>query len=257
MTALITGAGSGIGRAIAIALGKEGVNVVINFHSDAEEAEEVVRAINGNAIKIQADVSNEAEVIQMFKTTVDKFGKLDILVNNAGIEKNNFLTEMTLAEWQTVINTNLTGYFLCAREAAREFKKRKTVEENHVAIGKMVFISSVHDQIPWAGHANYTASKGGVTMFMKSIAQELAPYKIRVNCISPGAIKTTINKKAWNTPEAANKLLELIPYNRIGEPEDIAKIAVWLASDDSDYVTGEIIYADGGMMLYPSFMHGG
>ncbi len=258
-TALITGAGSGIGKAIAIAFGKEGANVVINFHSDAGEAEEVVNEIKsyGNAIKIQADVSKEDDVIQMFKTTREEFGKLDILVNNAGIEKNNSFTEMSLAEWQSVINTNLTGYFLCAREAAREFKKKEKVQESAVAVGKIIFISSVHDHIPWAGHANYTASKGGVMMLMKSIAQELAPHKIRINSISPGAIKTSINTKAWATPEAANKLLELIPYHRIGEPEDIAKIAVWLASDDSDYITGEIIYADGGMMLYPSFIHGG
>jgi glucose 1-dehydrogenase len=259
-TALVTGAGSGIGKAIAIALGKEGINVVINFHTNEKEAEEVVNEIknsNGNAIKIQADVSNEKEVVQMFKTTVSQLGTLDILVNNAGIEINNSLTEMSLQEWQTVIDVNLTGYFLCAREAAREFRKKKNIEKSPVAIGKMIFISSVHDQIPWAGHSNYTASKGGVMMFMKSIAQELAPHKIRVNCISPGAIKTSINAKAWATPEAANKLLELIPYHRIGVPEDIAKIAVWLASDDSDYITGEIIYADGGMMLYPSFIHGG
>jgi glucose 1-dehydrogenase len=259
-TALITGAGSGIGRAVAIAFGKAGMNVVINFHSDADEAEEVVNEImqgSGKAIKIQADVTKEVQVTEMFEKAVAEFGSLDVLVNNAGIEKNNFLTEMTLAEWQVVIDTNLTGYFLCAREAAREFKKKPPVKEDSPAVGKMIFISSVHDNIPWAGHANYTASKGGVMMFMKSIAQELAPFKIRVNCISPGAIKTSINKRAWSTPQAENKLLELIPYKRIGEPEDIARIALWLASDNSDYITGEIIYADGGMMLYPSFMHGG
>jgi glucose 1-dehydrogenase len=258
-TALITGAGSGIGRAIAIEFGKEGVNVVINFHSDADEAGEVEREVNSNAnaIKIQADVSKENEVIEMFKIATERFGGIDILVNNAGIEVNNSFTEMSIGEWQAVIDTNLTGYFLCAREAAREFRRKKVEDVNSFAVGKMIFISSVHDHIPWAGHANYTASKGGIMMLMKSIAQELAPYKIRVNSISPGAIKTSINSKAWSTPEASNKLLELIPYHRIGVPEDIAKIAVWLASDDSDYITGEIIYADGGMMLYPSFIHGG
>jgi glucose 1-dehydrogenase len=259
-TALITGAGSGIGRAIAIAYGQEKVNVAVNYHTDDSEAEEVVQEIvkaGANAIKIKADVSKEQDVIEMFKTAVGKFGGLDILVNNAGIEINNSFTEMTLAQWQHVIDINLTGYFLCAREAARIFKTKKIQNENFPAVGKMVFISSVHDQIPWAGHANYTASKGGVMMLMKSIAQELAPHKIRVNSISPGAIKTHINMKAWATPEAENKLIELIPYHRVGLPEDIAKIAVWLASDESDYLTGEIIYADGGMMLYPSFIHGG
>jgi glucose 1-dehydrogenase len=259
-TAIVTGGDSGIGRAIAIAFGKKEMNVVINFHTDEKKAEEVVEEIindKGRAIKIQADVSKEVDVIKLFKACTDEFGSLDILVNNAGIEKNNSLTDMTLSEWQQVIDTNLTGYFLCAREAAREFKKKQVTKENSVAVGKMVFISSVHDHIPWSGHANYTASKGGVMMLMKSIAQELAPYKIRVNSISPGAIKTSINMNAWATPEAASKLLELIPYHRVGEPEDIAKIAVWLASDESDYITGEIIYADGGMMLYPAFIHGG
>jgi glucose 1-dehydrogenase len=259
--AIITGAGSGIGRAIALEYGSCGIKVVVNYHSDADEADAVVKEIETNggaAIKVQADVSREQDVMNLFEKTVAEFSRLDILVNNAGIERNNNLIDMTVEQWQQVIDTNLTGYFLCSRQAARVFlsmKKNASAEER--AIGNMIFICSVHDQIPWAGHANYTASKGGVMMLMRTIAQELAPQKIRVNSISPGAIRTSINKKAWSTPEAMKKLDELIPYQRIGEPEDIARAAAWLASEYSDYVTGETIYVDGGMMLYPSFIHGG
>jgi glucose 1-dehydrogenase len=164
---------------------------------------------------------------------------------------------MTLAQWQKVIGINLTGAFLCAREAAREFIRRGVVPERSKAAGKIVFVSSVHEVIPWSGHANYAASKGGIMLLMKSVAQELAPHKIRVNSIGPGAIKTRINKSAWETPEAESELLKLIPYDRVGEPADIGKVAVWLASDESDYITGTTIFADGGMLLYPGFSTGG
>jgi glucose 1-dehydrogenase len=257
--AIITGAGSGIGRAIALEYAACGLKVVVNDYSD-EAAEQAVREIKekkGIAIKAQADVSKESDVLWLFDKTLSEFSQLDILVNNAGIERNSYLIDMSLEQWQQVINTNLTGYFLCARQAAIFFMENKTPAPDTKATGHIIFICSVHDQIPWAGHSNYTASKGGVMMLMRTIAQELGPDRIRVNSISPGAIRTSINRKAWGTPEAMKKLNELIPYQRIGEPEDVARAAAWLASDYSDYITGETIYVDGGMMLYPAFMHGG
>ena len=164
---------------------------------------------------------------------------------------------MTLEQWNKVMEVNLTGQFLCAREAAREFVRRGVVPELSCAAGKIICISSVHEVIPWAGHVNYAASKGGVNLFMQSIAQELAHLKIRVNGIAPGAIRTPINKSAWETPEAEADLLRLIPYERVGDPADIAHAAVWLASDQSDYVTGTSMFVDGGMTLYPGFREGG
>jgi glucose 1-dehydrogenase len=193
----------------------------------------------------------------MFQQMYKEFGTIDILVNNAGIQKDSDFINMTLDKWQRVIDVNLTGSFLCCREASREFVKRGLIEERSVAVGKIIFISSVHEVIPWARHCNYAASKGGIMLLMKSLAQELAPHKIRVNSIAPGAIKTSINESGWSTPEAEKELLKLIPYNRIGQPDDIAAVAVWLASDESDYVNGTTIYVDGGMMLYPGFATGG
>jgi len=164
---------------------------------------------------------------------------------------------MTLEQWNTVVAVNLTGQFLCAREAVREFLRRGVVPEVSRAAGKIICISSVHEVIPWAGHANYAASKGGIAMMMKTLAQEVAPRRIRVNSIAPGAIRTPINTVAWSTPEACRQLLKLVPYNRIGEPEDIARAAVWLASDQSDYVVGATLFVDGGMTLFPDFAEGG
>jgi glucose 1-dehydrogenase len=259
-TVLITGASAGIGQAIAIAMGHRGANVVVNYHSDEKGAQKTLDEIHksgAEGIIVQADVANEQDVFKMFDATFKYFKTIDILVNNAGIQKDSKITEMTLQKWQEVINTNLTGQFLCAREAAREFCKRGVTESRSPAAGKIIFISSVHNIIPWAGHANYTASKGAETMLMKTLAQELAPSKIRVNSIAPGAIKTDINKDVWSDPAQAKELLKLIPYQRIGEPEDVARVAVWLASDESDYVNGTTIYVDGGMTLYPAFAHGG
>lgn len=164
---------------------------------------------------------------------------------------------MSLEDWHRVIEVNLTGAFLCAREAAKEFVRRGVVRERSAAAGKIIFTSTVHQIIPWARHANYAASKGGMELLMKTIAQELAPHRVRVNSIAPGAIKTDINKKAWQSSEAAADLVKLIPYGRIGEPADIGPVAVWLASDDPDYVTGTTIFVDGGMLLYPGFRTGG
>jgi len=193
----------------------------------------------------------------MFRKMIAEFGTVDILVNNAGLQRDAAIDQMTLAQWNTVIAVNLTGQFLCAREAIREFKRRGVVKEVSAAAGKIICMSSVHEVIPWAGHANYAASKGGVMLLMKSIAQEVAPHKIRVNSICPGAIRTPINTGAWDTPEAYNELMKLIPYKRIGEPEDIGKVAVFLASDLADYITGASIFVDGGMTLYPGFASGG
>lgn len=258
--ALVTGASSGIGEAVARHLAKAGAAVVVNYHSDQEAAEKVVNEIQaegGEAIAIGANVAKEEEVKSMFDQMLQQFGTIDILVNNAGIQKDAAFVDMTLEQWNLVINVNLTGQFLCAREAAKEFLRRGIKPEVSCALGKIICISSVHDVIPWAGHVNYASSKGGIDMMMKSVAQELAPQKIRVNSIAPGAIKTAINTEAWGTLEAETELLKLIPYGRVGTPDDIGKVAVWLASDDSDYVHGETIYVDGGMMLYPGFASGG
>jgi glucose 1-dehydrogenase len=202
-------------------------------------------------------VSNEEDVVSMFKETFKQFGTIDILVNNAGLQKDAKFHNMTLSEWNHVIGINLTGQFLCAREAIKEFLRRGVVPEKSKAAGKIICMSSVHEVIPWAGHANYAASKGGVMMLMKSIAQEYAPMKIRVNSIGPGAIRTPINHAAWQTPESYQQLLKLIPQKRIGEAEDIGGAAVWLASDDSDYVNGITLFVDGGMLLYPGFEDNG
>lgn len=258
-TALVTGGNSGIGRAIALEFAAQGAKVLINYHSDKEEAEEVVSKIKqsgGVAFAFQADVSKEEQVKAMFAAMLDNYGTIDILVNNAGMQKDAPFHQMSLADWQIVIDVNLTGQFLCAREAVNEFLKRGVTGRSRAA-GKIICTSSVHDVIPWAGHVNYATSKGGILMLMKSMAQELAPHKIRVNAISPGAIKTSINEDSWDDAESRKKLLELIPYKRIGIPEDIGKVAAWLASDDADYITGTTIYVDGGMTLYPGFSDNG
>jgi glucose 1-dehydrogenase len=258
--ALVTGANSGIGRAVAIALGASGADVVVNYVRGEDAARKVVETIsNGGtkALAIQADVSEEAQVQAMFKKMFEEFGTIDILMNNAGLQQDAPFDQMTLQQWNTVIGVNLTGQFLCAREAVREFKRRGVKPDVSVAAGKIICMSSVHEMIPWAGHANYAASKGGVMLLMKSMAQELAPLRIRINSICPGAIRTPINTAAWDTPEAYQSLMTLIPYKRIGEPEDIGRVAVFLASDQSDYITGASIFVDGGMTLYPGFATGG
>nr|WSW65057.1 SDR family oxidoreductase [Streptomyces sp. NBC_00995] len=259
-TALVTGANSGIGRATAIGLGRAGADVVVNYVSGREAAEEVVREITSfgvRAVAHEADVSQETQVTTMMDRTVQDFGTLDILVANAGMQRDARFTEMTLAQWQKVLDVNLTGQFLCAREATREFRRRGVVPEVSRAAGKIICMSSVHQVIPWAGHVNYASSKGGVQMMMQTLAQELAPEKIRVNAVAPGAIRTPINRSAWETPEAREDLLRLIPYDRIGDPEDIAHAVVLLASDLMDYVVGTTLYVDGGMTLFPGFATGG
>ena len=258
--ALVTGANSGIGKGVAKELAKAGADVVINYVVNPDSANELVDELKKegvNSFAFKADVSNEDEVIKMFEETIKQFGTVDILINNAGLQRDSAFEEMTLEQWNKVISVNLTGQFLCAREAVKEFKRRGVKKEISCSAGKIIHISSVHEVIPWAGHANYAASKGGVMMLMKTIAQEVAPYRIRVNSICPGAIRTPINTKVWETPEAYDNLMKLIPYRRIGETDDIGRVAAWLASDQADYINGTSIFVDGGMTLYPGFATGG
>ncbi len=258
--ALVTGANSGIGRATALALGRAGADVVVNYVADRESADEVVREIASFGVRAaayEADVSQEDQVVAMVDRMVAEFGTIDIMVANAGLQRDARFTDMTLAQWQKVLDVNLTGQFLCAREATKEFLRRGVVPEVSRAAGKIICMSSVHQVIPWAGHVNYASSKGGVHMLMQTLAQELAPQKIRVNAVAPGAIRTPINRSAWETPQAREELLKLIPYDRIGDPDDIAGAVVALASDLMDYVVGTTLYVDGGMTLFPGFATGG
>jgi glucose 1-dehydrogenase len=258
--ALVTGANSGIGRGVAIALGQAGADVAVNYVDGDDSADAVVAEIEkagAKAFKSKADVSKEDDVAAMFAQAVEQFGTIDILVANAGLQRDSAFKDMTLDEWNKVISVNLTGQFLCARAAVREFLRRGPVPSVSCATGKIIHMSSVHQEIPWAGHANYATSKGGIKMLMESLAQEVAPQRIRVNGIAPGAIRTPINTAAWETKQAYDALMSLVPYGRIGEPEDIARAAVWLASDDSDYIVGATLYVDGGMTLFPGFATNG
>src|SRR5450432_3024554 len=260
--AIITGASSGIGAGVSKAMAAAGATVVINYPVPVtkDAADGVLKEITdagGTGITYACDVSKEDQVIKMFADVVAQFGTVDILVNNAGLQKDAKFNEMTLDQWNFVLGVNLTGQFLCAREAIREFLRRGVDPKRSRAAGKIIHMSSVHEVIPWAGHANYAASKGGIMMLMKTLAQEFACKKIRINSICPGAIQTPINRSAWDTPEALKSLLTLIPYQRIGIPEDIGNAAVWLCSDDSDYVNGTSLFVDGGMTLYPGFTENG
>lgn len=258
--ALVTGANSGIGKGVALALAEAGAAVMVNYVVGDDAATAVVdeiRAAGGRAVAHRADVSAEDQVEGMFERAIQEFGTIDILVNNAGLQRDKSFAEMSLDEWNKVLDVNLTGQFLCSRSATREFLRRGVVPSVSRAAGKIICISSVHQRIPWSGHANYATSKGGVKLLMESMAQELAPRRIRVNAIAPGAIQTPINTSAWDTSAALDRLLTLIPYGRIGLPEDIARAAVWLASDDSDYVVGTTLFVDGGMTLYPGFATNG
>ena len=257
--ALVTGASSGIGAGVALALARAGAAVGVNYIGSPDAAEAVaaqIRAAGGEALPVRADVSDEAAVVQMFGTVQAAFGRIDIVVANAGLQKDAAIADMTIEQWRGVLDVNLTGQFLCVREAVRRFMAQGMGPVSR-ARGKIVCMSSVHQQIPWGGHANYATSKGGVKMLMQSVAQEVAGQGIRINSIAPGAIKTGINEDAWDTPEAREKLLKLIPYGRIGEPDDVARAAVWLVSDEADYVTGTTLFVDGGMSLYPAFRDNG
>jgi glucose 1-dehydrogenase len=261
--AIVTGASSGIGRATAKMLAACGASVVVNHfpsetaRADARSVVEEICRKSGNAIAIAADIGSESDVLDMFAEAIKRFGKLDILVNNAGIERPSPIQDMSLADWTAVIRVNMTGQFLCTREAVRIFLAQKQRGVAAAAAGNIIFVSSVHQRIPWAFQANYAASKGGVSLFMASLAQELAPARIRVNAVAPGAIRTPINREAWQDPAALAGLLSLIPYGRIGEPADVADAIAWLASDASDYVVGTTLFVDGGMTLFPAFRGNG
>jgi glucose 1-dehydrogenase len=258
--AVVTGASSGIGAAIARAFGAAGASVIVNYRSQEQAADRVVKDIaqqGGSAFAVQADISKPDDCRRLFQEAVQRLGGVDILVANAGIQRDAAFADMTLEQWRAVIDVNLTGQFLCAQEAVRCFRTQGLDAKRSRALGRIVFINSVHQRIPWAGHANYAAAKGGLKLLMQTMAQELAAEKIRVNAIAPGAIRTAINRAAWQTEEAERALLQHIPYGRIGEAEDVARAAVWLASDLSDYVVGATLFIDGGMLLYPDFRAGG
>ncbi len=250
--AIVTGASSGIGKATAQRLGREGASVCVNYFSDkeADAAQAIARDIAGagevRAIAVQADVGSEGDVRRMVRETVEAFGGVDLLVNNAGIEKQIPLLEMSEKDWSAVIQTNLTGAFLCLREAAKVM-----AAAGH---GVVVNMSSVHEFIPWPGFAHYCATKGGLKLLMQTAARELAPKGIRVCNIAPGAIVTPINQFVLDDPEAKHAVESEIPLGRMGQPEEIAAAVAWAASDQAGYVTGTTIVVDGGMSLYPKFV---
>lgn len=258
--AIVTGANSGIGEACAIALAKAGADVLVNYVVGQDEAEKVVAKIKEQGVDgfaYKCDVSKPDQVEAMFAAMDKKWGACHILVNNAGIQDDASFKEMTFEKWNHVLGINLTGQFLCAKQAVKRFLAQGVKADLSVAAGKIVSMTSVHQAIPWSGHVNYTAAKGGLMMMNKTMAQELATDRIRINSIGPGAIKTPINEGAWGSTFEYDRLMELVPYNRIGVPEDVAQVCVWLASDQSDYLSGTTIFCDGGMMLYPGFRTGG
>ncbi len=248
----ITGASTGLGRAMAIRFGQEGANVVINYFEDEKEALAVKKEVDdagGQGAIVQGDVTKEQDVINLVQTAVQQFGQLDIMINNAGIENPVPSHEMTLENWEKVISTNLTGAFLGSREAIKYF-----VEHN--VKGNVINMSSVHEMIPWPTFVHYAASKGGVKLMTETLALEYAPKGIRVNNIGPGAINTPINAEKFADPAKRKDVESMIPLGYIGKPEQIAAVAAWLASDESSYVTGITLFADGGMTKYPAFQAG-
>jgi glucose 1-dehydrogenase len=251
--ALVTGGNSGIGEAIVEALTEAGAKVGINYVVNPETAEKIVARIRekrGEALALQADVTDPGAVAAMFERMDDAWGGIDILVNNAGIDGERALSwEADRGAWRKVIEVNVMGAFYCAQQALKRMVSQKS--------GVVVSISSVHEIIAWSGYSAYTASKAAVGMMTKSMAQEAAPYGVRVLAVGPGAIKTPINRSVWSDPAGLKDLLAKIPLNRMGEAEEIARMVVALVSDVASYVTGRTIFVDGGMTDYPDFARGG
>ncbi len=247
----MTGGATGIGRATATRLAGDGAAVVVNYIGDPSPAEELVadlRGDRGRALAVEADVSDEAQVEAMFDRAGEELGgEIDILVNNAGVERPYPLVDMPLEEWNRVLAVNLTGPFLCAREAARRLIAGRLP-------GVIVNVSSVHEVIPWPEFAHYCASKGGMKLFGQTIARELAPHEIRVVQVGPGAILTPINQDLIEDPDKRREVEEEIPWGRMGKPEEVAAAIAWLASAEAGYVTGSTLFVDGGMTLYPRFV---
>lgn len=250
--ALVTGASSGIGRATAVRLGREGAAVGVNHRSDEDGAREVVREIEaagGKAVRIQGDVSQEEDAKRMVRASVEAFGDLDVLVNNAGVQTESPFLEMSLEDWQKVISVDLTGTFLVSREAIGHM-----IETGG---GVLVNMSSVHQRIPWPNFAHYATAKGGMKLLTETLALEFASRGVRVNAVAPGAIATPANQRKLEDPDQRRALEALIPWDRAGQPEEVAACVAFLASDEASYVTGHTLFVDGGMSLYPGFEEGG
>ncbi|HLW47964.1 MAG TPA: 3-oxoacyl-ACP reductase FabG [bacterium] len=251
--ALVTGANSGIGRAIALALAREGARVCVNYVVDPDAAQAAVGEITGSggaAFAAQADVSDPAQVGRMFADIDRTWGGLDILINNAGIDGGRAPGwEQGVDAWRRVLDINLTGAYLCAREALRRMVPARR--------GVVLNLTSVHERIPWTGYSAYTASKAGLSMLTKTLAQEAAPSGVRVVALAPGAIQTPINQDVWGDPAQLQDLLTKIPLGRLGTVDDVARMVAVLVSDVAGYITGTTLFVDGGMTLYPSFMRGG
>lgn len=242
--AIVTGAATGIGQAIAIAFAEEGASVVVDYVGSAEIAAGTINkitAMNGKALAVAADVSNPKDVSALIAKAVEKFGKIDVLVNNAGIEKKFSFVDYPIAEWNKILAVNLTGPFLCSQAAARQMIQQKKG-------GRIINISSIHEDLPMPTNAPYCATKGGLRMLMRTMAVELAPHQITVNNIGPGAIFTPIDRDVENDQALNDKILAEIPLRRWGKPEEVAQLAVYLASDAAAYVTGSTHFIDGGML---------
>jgi glucose 1-dehydrogenase len=241
-TAIVTGAGSGIGYAIAERLAEAGAAVCVNY-LDYEQEAKVLAARLPRAIAVKADVSSASQVAALVEQARSELGSVDVLVNNAGIEKEAPFLEVEEKDWDEVLSVNLKGAFLCAQAAGRAMRDSGRG-------GSIVNISSIHEDLPFPGFAPYCASKGGLRMLMRDIALELAPYRIRVNNVAPGAIVTPINRATLDDPEKLATLNGIIPIHRMGEPREVAEVVLFLTSDASSYVTGSTYYVDGGMTRY-------
>lgn len=247
-TAIVTGASKGIGKGIAERFGKEKMNVVVDYYTDQESAKDTVASIaasGGNAVAVEADVATEEGIQKLMTAAIDQYGKLDVLVNNAGFSKSEPSEELSLENWQRVLDVNLTGAFIASREAIRHML------ENGGA-GCILNITSVHQTIPKVNNAHYAVTKSGLKMLTETLALEYAAQGIRINAIAPGTINTPANPAEEADPEEKKKTLEKIPMKKIGHPEQIAAAAAWLVSSEADYVTGTTLFVDGGMTLYPS-----